>query len=230
MNKIMIQMLLVALIATTAWNECAAANDEAKIAVKSPALEAPWELFPDPAKVTFEKFECPKGKFSVSVPKGWDPIESYPYKIDDTVSGIMLRGPENPQGAPMTISVLHYEGTGSIQGAQHYIKKVLFNPTRTDAEVEIKFSDVEIAGIKGTTFTFKKFYLVMLPFEAPPMKEGVMYEMNPPSKRVEMIVKYIVIPAKPGFYSFAYEASEDMFKDFSPVFDAVVKSFLLNDK
>jgi hypothetical protein len=142
----------------------------------------------------------------------------------------MLHGPENHDGAPMTIAVLHYAGTGSIQGAQHYIRKVLFNPTRTDAEVETRFSDVKIAGIKGTSFTFKKFYLVMLPFEAPPMKEGVMYEMNPPSKRVEMIVKHMVLPAKPGFYSLSYEAPEDMFKDFSPVFDAVVQSFVLTEK
>ncbi len=230
MKKTIIQIMLIALIASTAWNAYAAADDAVKRAVQAPTAEPPWELIPDPAKVTFEKFKCPKGKFSVSVPKGWDPIESYPYKIDDTVSGIMLHGPENPQGAPMTISVLHYAGTGSIQGAQHYIKKVLFNPTRTDAEVETKFSDIEIAGIKGTAFTFKKFYLVMLPFEAPPMKEGVIYEIHQPSRRVEMIVKYIVIPAKPGFYSFSYEASEDMYKAFSSVFDAVIKSFVLTGK
>jgi hypothetical protein len=212
MRKTMIPMLLIALIGATAWKAWA---------------EAPADLIPDPAKVTFEKFECPKGKFSVSIPKGWDPIESYPYKIDDTVNGIMLHGPENHAGAPMTISVLHYAGTGSIQGAQHFVQKVLFNPTRTDAEVETKFADVKIAGIKGTAFTFKKFYLVMLPFEAPPMKEGVVYEMNPPSRRVEMIVRHVILPAKPGFYALSYEAPEDMFKDFSPIFDKVVQSFVL---
>jgi len=223
MNKIMIRTLIIALIATTAWSVCAVTD------VKK-AGTATLEVFPDPAKVTFEKFECSKGRFTVSVPMGWERKDSYPYKIDDTVSGIMLQGPENPEGAPMTISVLHYAGTGSIEGARHYIKKVLFNPTRLDAEVETKFSDIEVASIKGTAFTFRKFHLVMLPFDAPPMKEGVMYEMNPPNKKVNMIVRYIVIPEKPGFYSFSYEAPEDMYEGFSSVFSKVVKSFSLTGK
>jgi hypothetical protein len=233
MKKIMIRTLIVSLIATTVWSVRAATDVEiAGTAAEVPAvaaqpLAAPFELLPDPANVTFEKFDCPEGKFSVSVPKGWDPMDSYPYKIDDTVRGIMLLGPENPEGAPITISVLHYAGMGSIEGAEHYIKKVLFNPTRLDAEAETKFSGIEVAGIKGTTFTFRKFHLVMLPFDAPPMEEGVMYEMNPPFRKVDMIVRYIVMPAKPGFYSFSYEAPEDMYEGFSGVFDTVVKSFLL---
>jgi len=223
MKKSVIRMLIVALMAATAWSVRTAPGAQEAGAVA-------WELIPDPAKVTFETFECSDGKFSVSIPAGWERIDSYPYKIDDTVSGIMLRGPENPEGAPMTISALHYAGTGSIEGAQHYIKKVLFNPTRLDAAVETKFSDIEVAGTRATTFTITKFHLVMLPYDAPPMKEGVMYDMNPPYRKVDMIVRYIVIPSKPGFYSLSYEAPEDMHEDFSGVFDAFVKSFALTGK
>ncbi len=236
-------VLVIIMVATIAWSVRAAtevektgkaAEAETDVGLKTFAKDAPAvELIPDPAKVTFEKFESPEGKFSASVPAGWDRITSYPYKIDDKVNGIMLQGPENMEGAPMTISVLHYAGTGSIDGPQNYIRMVLSNPTRTDADQEIKFTDFEVAGIKGTTFTFKKFHLVMLPFDAPPMKEGVMYEMAPPTRKVNMTVRYVVIRAKkgePAFYSFSYEAPDDMYGDFSPVFDTVVNSFVLEKK
>ena len=47
------------------------------------------ELQADAAKVAFDTFRSREGKFSVSIPTGWRRIESYPYKIDDTVSGII---------------------------------------------------------------------------------------------------------------------------------------------
>jgi len=240
MKKIMISTLIVFLIAITAGNVRAAVDAEKTGAAAEAAADAglksfaqatpPVELIPDPAKVTYEKFDCPEGKFSVSVPVGWSHHESFPYGIDDTVNGVMLEGPENPQGAPMTMAVLHYAGTGKIEGAQEYMRRVLFNPTRTDADKEIKFTDIVVAGIKGTTFTFRKFHLVILPFDAPPMEDGVMYELAPPTRRVEMTVRYVVIPAKPGFYSFMYEAPDDLYKDFTGVFDTVVKSFVLQEK
>ena len=174
--------------------------------------------------VALEKFESIEGKFSVSVPFGWERTDAFPYKIDDTVSGIMLLGPVNKDGAAVKIAVLHYAGQG-IKGADRYINMVLSNPTRTDAEKETEFSDVEVAGRKGKAFKFTKFELINLPFEPPPMKDGVIYEIAPPSKQVTMIDRYIVIPAAPSFYSIRCEAPEDMYEEYAGVFDAVVKSF-----
>jgi hypothetical protein len=236
MKNVSIFVLTVALIAHTAWCvHAATAADNGGKAAEAPAGAAqpatsPVELWPDPAKVTFEKFESPEGKFSVSVPVGWDRIKSYPYKTDDTVSGIMLEGPENMEGAPMNIAALYYAGTGKIKGADEYINKVLANPTRYDVKKPIQFSEVEVAGKKGKAFTFTKFHVVILPFDGPPMEGGVMYDMGGPSKRVTMIVRYVVIPVPPGFYSFSYEAPEDMYKDFTGVFDTVVKSFVCQEK
>lgn len=183
----------------------------------------------NPAQVTFEQFKSPEGRFSVSVPSGWDRIDSYPYKIDDTIHGVMLEGQENAEGAPMTIAVLHYAGTGSIKGVDHYIKKVLSSPMRLDADQEAKFSDVIFAGRKGTEFTFKKLHLVMLPFSPPPMEDGVIYEINPPTRKVTMVVRHIVIPADPGFYALWFETPEDKSDEFSGVFDNVVKSFAIQE-
>jgi len=193
MKKIMIPVSIVALIAITAWCVHAeTAVDNGVKAASSPAADAQpaassAEGSPDTAKVTFEKFECPEGKFSVSIPAGWSHTESFPYGIDDTVNGVMLEGPKNGDGAVVKIAVLHYAGTGSIKGGDHYIEKVLFSPTRLDAEEETKFSEVEIAGKKGKTFTFTRFELIKLPWTPPPMKDGIVYELNPPTKKVTMI-------------------------------------------
>ncbi|NLC71798.1 MAG: hypothetical protein GX751_10625 [Desulfuromonadaceae bacterium] len=188
------------------------------------------EYHGDPAKITLERFNSPAGQFSVSIPSGWSRIESYPYKMDDTVTGIMIEGPENMEGAPMTMAVLHYAGSGWIKGVDHYIKMILATPTRLDGEKATEFSDVNIAGIKGTTFTFKKFHLVVLPFRQPPMENGVIYEMKPPTRKVAMVVRHLVLPAKPGFYSLWFEVPEDRYSEFSGTFDRVVKSFSCQGK
>jgi len=182
--------------------------------------------------VEFEKFESPEGKFSVSVPHsgdytnptGWERTDSFPYKIDDTVNGIMLEGPTNKDRAKVKIAVLYYAGKG-IKSVDHYIRKVLFF-----VEKKPEFSDVEVAGIKGRSFTFDGVALIILPFTPPAMKDGIVYELRAPSKEVPVIDRYIVIPAAPGFYSLWYEAPKDLYEEYSPVFDAVVKSFECQQK
>ncbi|MDI6742910.1 MAG: hypothetical protein QMD11_09225 [Smithella sp.] len=190
----------------------------------------PDEFGAGAATVTFDKFNSPEGQFSVSIPSGWQRIESYPYKIDDTVNGIMIEGPQNMAGAPVTIAVLHYAGKGWIKGADHFIRLILAKPTRLDYEKETTFSDTLIAGKKGREFTFEKFHLVILPFLQPPMEEGVVYEIAPPTRRVKMIARYIVLSDNPGFYALWLEAPEDIYHQYSAVFDVVVKSFAFERK
>lgn len=190
----------------------------------------PNEFDADTAKITFDKFNSPEGQFVVSIPSGWQRIEAYPYKTDDTVSGIMIEGPQNMAGAPVTIAVLHYAGKGWIKDADHYIRLILAKPTRLDYEKETTFSDTLIAGKKGRAFTFEKFHLIYLPFSQPPMEEGVVYEIAPPTRRVKMIARYIVLSDNPGFYALWLEAPEDVYHQYSAVFDAVVKSFALEQK
>lgn len=182
--------------------------------------------------VKLKRFESPAGKFSVSVPTApeWMPRNRFPYGIDDTVNGIFLEGPKNGDGAAVKIAVLHYAGTGRIKGIDHYIRKVGFNPTRTDGTFDTALSDIEVAGRKGKTFTFPKFELVRLPYEQPELKPGLNVRLAPPSKEVAMIDRYIVIPAGKGFYSFQYEAPKDMYDQYAGVFDAVVRSFAVTEQ
>jgi len=186
------------------------------------------EVKAGPYTVKLKQYESPAGKFSVLVPTApeWMPRNRFPYGIDDTVSGIFLEGPVGGDGAAVKIAVLHYAGTGKIKGADHYIRMVGFNPTRTDGTFDANLADIEVAGKKGKTFTFPKFELVALPHAPrPEPKPGLMVRWAPPSKQVEMIDRYIVIPAGKGFYSFQYEAPKDRYDDYAGVFDAVVRSF-----
>jgi hypothetical protein len=186
------------------------------------------EVKAGPYTVKLKQFASPAGKFSVLVPTApeWMPRDRFPYQIDDTVTGIFLQGPVGGEGAAVKIAVLHYAGTGKIKGVDHYVRMVGFNPTRTDGTFDTGLSDIEVAGRKGKTFTFPKFELVTLPHEPlPEPKPGLMVRWAPPSKQVEMIDRYIVIPAGKGFYSLRYEAPKAMYDEYAGVFDAVVKSF-----
>jgi hypothetical protein len=183
-------------------------------------------------KATLERFESPAGNFSVLVPAHWMPRSSFPYQIDDTVSGVFLEGPVGGDGAAVKIAVLHYAGAGKIRGVDHYIRMVGFNPTRLDGTFDTDLSDIEVAGRNGKTFTFTKFELVELPHDPPASepKPGIIVRRAQPTKQVTMVDRYIVIPAQKGFYSLRYEAPKSIYDEYADVFDAVVKSFLLIGK
>ncbi|MEW6615666.1 MAG: hypothetical protein AB1401_09400 [Thermodesulfobacteriota bacterium] len=52
-----------------------------------------------------------------------------------------------------------------------------------------------------------------------------MYEIAPPSKKVTVIERYIVIPAEKGFYVLNYRASPDIVKSIEGIFEKVLNSF-----
>jgi len=57
------------------------------------------------------------------------------------------------------------------------------------------------------------------------MKEGIRYELDPPSIKVGMIDQFIVIPAGKGFYVLHYRAPEDAVDQYQNVFEKVTASF-----
>ena len=57
-----------------------------------------------------------------------------------------------------------------------------------------------------------------------------MYEIVPPSKKVTIIERYIVIPAGKGFYVLNYHAPEDLAKEYESVFNKIISSFEPHEK
>jgi len=52
-----------------------------------------------------------------------------------------------------------------------------------------------------------------------------LFEIAPPSKKVTVIERYIVIPAEKGFYVLNYRASPDIVKSIEGIFEKVLNSF-----
>lgn len=72
----------------------------------------------------------------------------------------------------------------------------------------------------------KTFELVRLDgFEAPPGKEGIVYELAPPHRRVEMLERYIVLPAREGYFVLGCRSPERVAGEYQRVFEAVARSF-----
>ena len=63
---------------------------------------------------------------------------------------------------------------------------------------DVSITNIAVAGREAKKFEIETFELIPLPFDPPDFKEGIMYEIVPPSK-VTVIERYIVIPTEGAF-------------------------------
>ncbi|MEK7142077.1 MAG: hypothetical protein AAB818_00650 [Patescibacteria group bacterium] len=163
------------------------------------------------------------------IPKGWDKEEknfSHAYtKTGDKVCGVELSLPHNKDDARPTISVLYYEYGQFFKSYERYINLKTGTFTRLAPEKDVYITNTAVAGREAKKFEIEKFELILLPFDPPDFKEGIMYEIVPPSKKVTVIERYIVIPAEKGFYVLNYRASPDIVKSIEGIFEKVLNSF-----
>ena len=184
--------------------------------------------------IAYEKYTSEGDFFVVLIPEGWSREEkdfSYAYtKTGDRVFGVELSGPQNQDDARLAISILYYEHGQFFKSHERYISLKTGSFTRLAPEKEVVVTNTAVAGRKAKEFEIEKFELIPLPFDPPDSKEGVIYEMAPPSKKVVVIERNIVIPVEKGFYVLNYRASEGMAKKYESVFNKVVNSFELHEK
>lgn len=197
------------------------------------ASEKPASPVP-PLNIAYEKYISEDNFFAVSIPAGWDKEEknfSRAYtNTGDKVRGVELSGPRNKDEARLTISVLYYEYGQFFKNHGRYISLKTGSFTRLAPEKNVSVRDMAVAGKEAKTFEIEIFELIPLPFRPPPFKEGIVYEIAPPSKKITVIDRYIVIPAKRGFYVLNYRSPEDMAKEYESVFDRIVSSFEPHEK
>ena len=187
-----------------------------------------------PKNIAYEKYISEDNFFVVLIPKGWVKEEkdfSYAYtKTGDKVRGVEFSGPHNKDGARLVISVLYYEYGQFFKSYGKYISLKIGSFTRLAPEKDVPITNTAVAGRQAKKFEIEKFELIRLPFDPPDFKEGIMYEIVPPSKKVTIIERYIVIPAEKGFYVLNYRAPEDRAKEYESVFNKILSSFEPHEK
>jgi len=179
---------------------------------------------------TYERYVCEGGYFSAQVPKGWERTEQgHPYGDLTKVYGVRLRDPEDRDSAAATISLLYYSGEKFFTDQRQYINARLNSMIREDHDEKKEMVPVEVAGVKGVTFSIKTFELVSRPSERhmPPKPDdgSRIYEIVPPSKKVTMTERFIVLPAGKGFFVLHVRAPEDTAGEYRKIFDDVTGSF-----
>lgn len=203
-------------------------------AFQSTAFASGKHASPAPMNIAYEKYISEDNFFVVLIPEGWGKQErnfSHAYSdTGDKIRGVELSGPQSKDDVRLTISVLHYEYGQFFKNYGRYISLKTGSFTRIAPEKNVPVTNTAVAGREAKTFEIEKFELVRLPFEPPPFKEGIVYEIAPPSKKVTVIDRYIVVPAKKGFYVLNYRAPADMAKEYESVFDRIVSSFEPHEK
>ncbi|MEK6744302.1 MAG: hypothetical protein AABZ15_11855 [Nitrospirota bacterium] len=187
-------------------------------------------LFASNAAPLYEKFNCEGGYFSVQVPKEWARTEQgHPYGDMTKVYGVKLSGPEERDGAAATISLLYYSGEKFFTDHRQYINTRLNSMVREDYNDKKEMAPVVVAGLRGVTFTMKTFELVSRSSERhiPPKPDdgSRIYEIVPPSKKVIMAERFIVLPAGKGFFVLHYRAPVDAAGEYRKIFEDVAGSF-----
>ena len=174
-----------------------------------------------------EQYTSPDNSFTIAIPKDWEKAEKgHPYGDLTKITGLKLTGPKNKDGAAITLSILHYGGEGIFPSAKEFIAHTLNSIARTDYDKQAVIAETTVAAMPGKTFQIRTSQLIYLPMkDRPPMREGIVYEIAPPSIQVGMIQEYIVIPAKKGFFVLHYGAPEDIAGEYHGVFEKVTASF-----
>ncbi len=180
-----------------------------------------------PKDIVYEKYLSEGNSFVVLIPKGWGKKEKdFPYAYTKTkVCGVELSGPHNEDDTRPTISVLYYEYGQFIKSYEKYINLIIGTFTRLTPEQDVYLTNMAVAGREAEKFEIETYELIPLPFKRPDFEEGIIYQIVPPSKKVTVIARYIVIPAEKGFYVLNYSASLDIVKSIEGIFEKVLNSF-----
>jgi len=182
----------------------------------------------NPPKVSLAvPFTASDQSFSFELPQGWKGTEKgHPYGDLTPIFGVRLSGPIGPDGVAATISVLHYSGEDRFTTPEEFIRNKLNSMVRIDDTWAVPITDTKVAGRPAKAFQIRSFKLVYLPQAAvQALPEGVVAEMNPPHKQIDMVAQYLVVPASKGYFVLGLCAPEKSVEEHRRTFDRVVGSF-----
>lgn len=228
-------LALLAILATAGEPRCADMPRIPSVAtLHAPA--APADLLPElPDPYGFKAVDV-GSYFSCDAPPDWSRVEGTGFGLSDEEKktyGITLGAPESCE-IPVRISLYYYaEGNLMYKSLEHYLnlfaKPVLGVALEGSSYGEV--TPAKVGGRDGMMFERLKQEFVPLhnsldPSDSPG-REGIVYERRREmmARAVPVKERFMLLPAKAGFYALRYSAPADKFAKYLPVFEQVAKRF-----
>jgi hypothetical protein len=174
-----------------------------------------------------EPYTSKEELFSLMIPQGWSKMESdFPYQDPKAkTTGLRLSIPSDHDDIETEIAVIYYEYGGFFNHYREYVEKKQNSFVRVDRDSKMDLSATTVNGKEGHAFQIRTFEAAVKPgWVPPPFEEGVVYELYPPVTRVNMMEKFIVVPAVQGFFVLHYKSPEEQADACQGVFERTVQS------
>lgn len=175
------------------------------IALCSPAGAAPQD---GPA---MEQFICDGNFFKALVPADWEKSEEIMIGRQEKQYGVDLSAPGGPP-SPASISLLYYAPDHArFKTWEKFISTQRSTKNRVKGEASGQVKDTVVNNRHAKTFDKRSFDMV------PPY--------SPKAVKVEMFERFLVLPAKKGFYVLSFKSAKPDAKRYLGVFESVLRSF-----
>jgi len=182
------------------------------------------KAYSDEEPDAFEEYISDGNYFKCLLPKDWSRYEAPDYSRDTSkVYGIdVFRGSSEHRAG---ISVKYYAGDNKLhKSAEKFIgihSMPVFGGPEKEGERYGPVKEMLIKGVKAKTFERVRYEFEDHVYN--PVSRRYYEPMNP--RKFPMDERYIVIPAKEGFYVLRYKASPDTVKRLEGIFQTVLNSF-----
>jgi len=169
--------------------------------------------------VEFASYACPGNFFTVEAPKGWTRADQAASAREQNAHGFILRGPEDNQKVPLTVSLTYYgPDNGVYASPDEYIEKNkgLDSGAKPLGDQAFELKTFAVKGRKAHQFE-KRMLLSWGPDAAAPKKD------------VAFLERIVVVPMKEGFAVLRYGAPMTISDAHMNVFKKMVESFTPNE-
>jgi hypothetical protein len=162
------------------------------------------------AAPAMEKFTCDGSLFTAMLPSDWEKEEEIIAGRQEKQYGVDLYAPGKKPGA--AISLIYFgPDHPRFKTWEKYLATLRDTKDADPEEVLGKVTDTVVNNRYAKTFDKKAFA-----FDPP---------YAPEPEKIEMLERYVVVPAKKGFYSLKLKAPKGEAKRYLAVFEKILKSF-----
>lgn len=156
------------------------------------------------------KYICDGAYFTAMIPSDWEKEDEVAIGRAEKQYGVDLYAPGQPPAA--TISLIYFGPDHKrFKTAEKYIATQKETKDRIPGEASGKVSDTVVNNRYAKAFDKRSYEMVPA--------------YSPKAQKVEMLERFVVIPAKAGFYSLSFKAPKGEAKRYLAVFEKILKTF-----